>query len=96
MLSLSTPVEKNSCISLQIAWPIVVLFDWKKQSEKPSGLGALSGCMENKSSRISVQVGIEVRVVFISAVIQGGMASFTIDTVSSLEDGSDVVVKRFP
>lgn len=52
--------------------------------------------MENKASRISVQVGIEVRVVFISAVIQGDMASFTIDTVSSLEDGSDVVVKRFP
>ena len=93
MVSLIVPEVKKPCTSLHIASPIVIQLDWKKQAENPSGPGALSGWIEKRASRISWKDGTVIRDWFISVVIQGEMASVTIATVSSLDEGSEEDLK---
>lgn len=53
-------VEKKDLISLDIAGPKVSQLVWKKLAEKPSGLGALSECIENIASFTSSSLGVAV------------------------------------
>lgn len=65
------PSEKNSYISFVIAGPTMSQFDWKKLAEKPSGLGALSGWMENMASLTSRWVGGAMRISFAASEMHG-------------------------
>lgn len=83
-------VTKKPCISFVIAGPTTSQLDWKKLAEKPSGPGALSGCIANMASRISKADGIDVRREFVSTDIHGEIA----DKMTSLGE-TPVEVKIF-
>ena len=57
--------------------PTVAQCDWKKHAEKPSGLGAFSGWIENIAILTSSADGTLIRSSFVAAEIQGEMACST-------------------
>lgn len=75
-------MEKNSWISKVICLPTVLQFDWKKLAEKPSGPGALSGCIEKQARLISSGEGIKISFALVSSEIRGYRASLIIGHLS--------------
>lgn len=72
--------------SLTMVGPTVFQFDWKKLAEKPSGPGALSGCIANKAFLISSDLGSKVRAAFASSVMHGLSAWLTTTSLSFSEE----------
>lgn len=77
-------VRKKDWISKIRAGPIVFQLEWKNLAEKPSGPGALSGCMRNITCFTSAASGIEQILSFVVSEIDGVIADVTITVVSAI------------
>lgn len=69
-----------------IAGPTMTQLDWKNFAEKPSGSGALYGCIANIASLISKGDGIEVSCALVSSEMQGVRAELTMSVAEEPEE----------